>query len=144
MWLVHSLTLQWCRPSKPAVLLPIHIPPFCCCLCCVVHMLVVNEKECWEAFWRHRWQQLVNHCCSCYHKFKFLSVRLCTGHCCSGVSRSYTPEYHSTNYSGLLYHYPRTVLFWDLLALLIIAVLILIALAAKLAILSVASQLAAA
>ena len=45
-----------------------------------------------------------------------------------------TPEYHSTNYSGLLYHYPGTLLFWDVLALLIIAVLIFIALAAKLAI----------
>ena len=45
-----------------------------------------------------------------------------------------TPEYHSRNYSGLLYHYPGTLLFWDVLALLIIAVLIFIALAAKLAI----------
>ena len=27
------------------------------------------------------------------------------------VFRDPTPEYHSTNYSGLLYHYPRTLLF---------------------------------
>ena len=49
------------------------------------------------------------------------------------VFRDPTPEYHSANYSGLLYHYPGTLLFWDVLALLIIALLIFIALAAKLA-----------
>ena len=38
--------------------------------------------------------------------------------------RDPTPAYHNANYSGLLYHYPGGVLFWDILALLIIAILI--------------------
>ena len=48
------------------------------------------------------------------------------------IFRDRTPEYHNESYNALLFHYPGTVLFWDILAAMItIAVLIFIALAAK-------------
>ena len=48
------------------------------------------------------------------------------------IFRDHTPEYHNESYNAPLYHYPGTVLFWDVLAAMItIAVLIFIAFAAK-------------
>ena len=48
------------------------------------------------------------------------------------IFRDHTPKYYNESYNAPLYRYPGTVLFWDILAvIIIIAVLIFIALAAK-------------
>ena len=41
--------------------------------------------------------------------------------------REYAPEYYNESYNALLFHYPGTVLFWDILAV-VITILIFIAL----------------